>query len=91
MTVPQLPHPVRLACLERVAQFRMPEYRGTPRIRAALVEAFARARPLAEGAASVAVAVGHVWHLLWTGDLTTDWDAPLLPTSLVWVQGNEAL
>lgn len=90
VTVPRLPLPVRMASLRRVARFRLPEYHCSPEARAALLEAFARPRPLVEGAAAAGQPTGRAWHLLWTGDLAADETAPLLPVSLVWATGKDS-
>ncbi|MFD5862814.1 hypothetical protein [Streptomyces chartreusis] len=70
-----------------VSQFRYDEYAGDE-AKALLLAAFARPRPLDEGADRVDLPPGQgrarSWHLLWTGELTTHWDRPLIPTSIVW-------
>lgn len=89
VSVPELPPAVRLESLRRAAQFRMAQYRSTPQEAALLAEAFARPRPLREGAVAAGQPAARAWHLLWTGELTTDWDKPLLPTSMVWAAGKD--
>ncbi|MFF1257592.1 hypothetical protein ACFVZT_12280 [Streptomyces sp. NPDC058321] len=66
-----------------VSHFRHDEHADAD-AQARLLQAFARPRPLDEGADSVALPRTLCWHLLWTGELTTCWERPLLPTSLVW-------
>ncbi|MGW6954153.1 hypothetical protein [Streptomyces chartreusis] len=70
-----------------VSQFRHDENAGEE-AKALLLEAFARPRPLDEGADAVGLPPGQgrarSWHLLWTGALTTHWERPLVPSSIVW-------
>jgi hypothetical protein len=83
---------VRFDSLERAAAFRFPE-NASPEARTALREAFAEPRPLHEGVAAAGLAPGgnsRAYHLLWTGDLMTDWSGPLLPISTVWTTMEDA-
>lgn len=80
------PEGIRIDSLERAAAFRFPEY-ADPTARTALREAFTEPRPLHEGVAAAGLLPGghaRAYHLLWTGDLMTDWSRPLLPISTVW-------
>ncbi|MEU5380558.1 hypothetical protein ABZ359_34450 [Streptomyces sp. NPDC005968] len=58
--------------------------------RAVLLQAFARPRPLYEGTDCAALPRSLCWYLLWTGELTTHWNLPLIPTSLVWAAGENS-
>ncbi|MFF3000073.1 hypothetical protein ACFVTC_36830 [Streptomyces sp. NPDC057950] len=73
-----------------VSQFRHDEF-ADEGARAVLLEAFARPRPLSRVADAVDLPPGQgracSWHLLWTQDLTTHWDEPLTPHSVVWAAG----
>ncbi|WP_405812628.1 hypothetical protein OG241_50205 [Streptomyces sp. NBC_01390] len=76
-----------------VSQFRHDEF-ADERSKTVLLETFARPLPLGEGADAVDLPPGQgrarSWHLLWTYDLTTHWDEPLTPDSLVWAAGAAA-
>jgi hypothetical protein len=76
-----------------VSQFRHDEF-ADESARTVLLEAFAQPLPLGEGADAVDLVPGQgrarSWHLLWTHDLTTHWDEPLTPDSLVWAAGAAA-
>ncbi|MEU9630714.1 hypothetical protein AB0D89_28455 [Streptomyces luteogriseus] len=76
-----------------VSQFRHDEFADAS-ARAVLLEAFARPLPLSRGAGAVDLPPGQgrasSWNLLWTQDLTTHWDEPLTPDSLVWAAGAAA-
>ncbi len=83
---------IRIGSLERAAAFRFPEYGGI-QVRAALRKAFTVPRPLQEGVAAADLLPGsnsRAYHLLWTGDLMTDWSRPLLPISTVWTSAEDA-
>lgn len=70
-----------------VSQFRHDEYRDEA-AKATLLEVFTQPRPVGEGADASGLppdqGKARCWHLLWTGALTTDWERPLTPDSLVW-------
>ncbi|SDT83486.1 hypothetical protein SAMN05216371_8321 [Streptomyces sp. TLI_053] len=86
------PDRIRIASLERAAAFRFAEF-GDPRVRTALRRAFSVPRPLQEGVAAAGLLPGsnsRAYHLLWTGDLMTDWSRPLLPISTVWTSTEDA-
>ena len=76
-----------------VSRFRHDEF-ANESARAVLLEAFARPRPLSRVADAVDLPPGQgrarSWHLLWTQDLTTHWDEPLTPDSVVWAAGAAA-
>ncbi|MFE7076372.1 hypothetical protein ACFU96_40415 [Streptomyces sp. NPDC057620] len=76
-----------------VSQFRHDEF-ADDRARSLLLEAFTRPLPVGEAADTVDLPPGrgraHSWHLLWTGELTTHWEQPLTPDSLVWAAGVAA-
>ncbi|MFJ7181049.1 hypothetical protein ACIQXA_32685 [Streptomyces massasporeus] len=76
-----------------VSQFRHDEF-ADGRARSLLLEAFARPLPVGETADAVDLPPDHgrarSWHLLWTGELTTHWEQPLTPDSLVWAAGVAA-
>ncbi|MDT0382429.1 hypothetical protein RM572_27090 [Streptomyces sp. DSM 42041] len=77
--------------LTLLAHFRAAEF-ADAEARRVLLEVFARPRLLAEGAAASGLglaAMSRAWHLLWTGDLTFDWDAALTPMSMVWTSGKD--
>ncbi|MBT2493431.1 hypothetical protein J7E96_34010 [Streptomyces sp. ISL-96] len=87
----EVPQGVLRPSLARLAHFRAAEY-ADPHAREVLLKAFAEPQPLAMGVAACGLgreATSRAWHLLWTGELTTDWSAPLLPTSVVWARGKE--
>ncbi|WP_309030231.1 hypothetical protein [Streptomyces alfalfae] len=88
------PQPVLRSSLESAAHFSGAEFAAGGREREVLLEVFATARPLREGAAASKLgltALGYAWHLLWKGELTCDWSRPLLPTSLVWRRAAAAV
>ncbi|WP_435246305.1 hypothetical protein [Streptomyces sp. NRRL F-5630] len=72
------------------AHFRHTRIPG-PQDRQAVLDSFATPHPLNTGAARSGLgppAIDYAWHLLWTGELTCDWQRPLLPTSPVWATGT---
>ncbi|MYW69034.1 hypothetical protein GTY65_33910 [Streptomyces sp. SID8379] len=69
--------------LSLVSHFRHDE-NADEEAKPVLLQAFARPRPLCEGADCLALPRSLCWYLLWTGELATNWDLPLIPTSLVW-------
>lgn len=80
------PPAVVAANLRWLAGYRHPRYQGPPGLRAALAEAFAGLRPLADGAAAVGDALQvlpAVYHALWQGYLTMPLDEPLHEETLV--------
>lgn len=86
-----VPQGVLRSSLARIAHFRATEY-ADPHTREVLLRVFAEPRPLAAGVAAAGLGLdtaSRAWHLLWTGELTTDWSVPLLPTSVVWANGKE--
>ncbi|WP_416972246.1 hypothetical protein [Streptomyces sp. 4F14] len=76
-----------------VSQFRHDEC-ADDRARSLLLEVFARPLSVAEAADAADLLPEHgraySWHLLWTGELTTHWEQPLTPDSLVWAAGAAA-
>ncbi|WP_329574980.1 TnsA-like heteromeric transposase endonuclease subunit [Kitasatospora sp. NBC_01250] len=85
------PDGIRIASLERAAAFRFPEF-DDPQVRTALRKTFSVPRPLQDGVAAAGLLPGsnsRAYHLLWTGDLMTDWSRPLLPTSTVWTSTED--
>lgn len=91
----RLPRPgsrLRTANLLRAAHYRHPRHRD-PETEQALLAAFARPRPLQEGAAAsglpTASALKRAYHLVWAQLLRFDWEQqPLLPTSIVAAAGG---
>ncbi|MEU0596590.1 MULTISPECIES: TnsA-like heteromeric transposase endonuclease subunit [Streptomyces] len=74
------PPAVVAANLRWLAGYRHPRYQGPPGLRAALAEAFAAPRPLADGVAVVGDSLQVLpaaYHALWCGHLTTPLDEPL--------------
>lgn len=74
------------ANLRWLAGYRHPRNQGPPGLRAALAEAFAGPRPLADGAAAVGdplQVLPAVYHALWCGHLTMPLDEPLHEGALV--------
>ncbi|MFG2825171.1 TnsA-like heteromeric transposase endonuclease subunit [Kitasatospora sp. NPDC048365] len=82
---------VRTANLFRAAQFRHPRHWDAAGGQA-LLAAFARPRPLREGAAAAGLppmsALARAYHLVWRQDLRFDWETPLVPTSVVSAAGR---
>ncbi|MCX5602936.1 hypothetical protein OOK29_32850 [Streptomyces phaeochromogenes] len=72
-----------------VSHFRHDE-NADEEARVLLLQAFAQPRPLCEGADGLALPRSLCWYLLWTGELTTHWGLPLIPTSLVWAAAEAA-
>ncbi|MGW0646530.1 TnsA-like heteromeric transposase endonuclease subunit [Streptomyces badius] len=82
------PPAVMAANLRWLAGYRHPRNQGPPGLQAALAEAFAAPRPLADGAASVGdplQVLPAAYHALWCGYLTTLLDEPLHERALVCV------
>ncbi|MDX3527744.1 TnsA-like heteromeric transposase endonuclease subunit [Streptomyces sp. ID05-39B] len=80
------PPAVVAANLRWLAGYRHPRNQGPPRLRAALAEAFAEARPLADGVAAVGDSLQVLpaaYHALWCGHLTTPLDEPLHEQALI--------
>lgn len=80
------PPGVVAANLRWLAGYRHPRYQGSPGLRAALTEAFAGPRPLADGAAAVGdplQILPAVYHALWCQHLTTPLEEPLHEEALV--------
>ncbi|WP_330479648.1 TnsA-like heteromeric transposase endonuclease subunit [Streptomyces platensis] len=80
------PPAVVAANLRWLAGYRHPRNQGPPGLRAALAEAFAGPRPLADGAAAVGEPLQllpAVYHALWCGHLTMSLDEPLHEEALV--------
>lgn len=80
------PPGVVAANLRWLAGYRHPRYQGSPGLRAALTEAFAGPRPLADGAAAVGDplrVLPAVYHALWCRHLTTPLEEPLHEEALV--------
>ncbi|MEU6449794.1 hypothetical protein [Streptomyces sp. NPDC046979] len=73
--------------LSLVSHFRHDE-NADEEAKPVLLQAFARPRPLCEGADSLALPRSLCWYLLWTGELATNWELPLIPTSRVWAAGE---
>ncbi|OUC93855.1 hypothetical protein CA983_35825 [Streptomyces swartbergensis] len=74
------PPAVVAANLRWLAGYRHPRYQGPPGLQAALAEAFAAPRPLADGVAAVGDSLQVLpaaYHALWYGHLTTPLDEPL--------------
>ncbi|MEV4872237.1 hypothetical protein [Streptomyces syringium] len=83
----EVPTGVLAESLECLAHFRSADLAPDPELRRELLELFAAPCSLLSGAAACskgATALGHVWHLLWTGDLTWHRSVPLLPSSTAW-------
>jgi hypothetical protein len=72
-----------------VSHFRHDE-NADEEARTVLLQGFDRPRPLCEGADCLALPRSLCWYLLWTGELSTNWDLPLIPTSIVWAAGESA-
>ncbi|MFH9663454.1 TnsA-like heteromeric transposase endonuclease subunit [Streptomyces sp. NPDC017248] len=80
------PPAVVAANLRWLAGYRHPRNQGPPGLRAALTEAFAEPRPLAEGTAAVGdplQVLPAAYHALWCGYLTTPLDEPLHERALI--------
>ncbi|WP_236570696.1 TnsA-like heteromeric transposase endonuclease subunit [Streptomyces sp. GF20] len=80
------PPAVVAANLRWLAGYRHPRNQGPPGLQAALSEAFAGPRPLADGTAAVGdplQVLPAVYHALWCGHLTTPLDEPLQEEALV--------
>jgi hypothetical protein len=74
------PDPVLVANVRWLAGYRHPRYRGSPVVEAAVVDAFAEARPLIEGVRAVGdpiVVWPVVFHALWSGRLSVVLSRPL--------------
>ncbi|MFI1585286.1 TnsA-like heteromeric transposase endonuclease subunit [Embleya sp. NPDC020630] len=74
------PDPVLVANVRWLAGYRHPRHRGSPVVEAAVVDAFARARPLIEGVRAVGdpiVVWPVVFHALWSGRLSVVLSRPL--------------
>ncbi|MFD7645657.1 TnsA-like heteromeric transposase endonuclease subunit [Kitasatospora sp. NPDC059795] len=82
---------VRTGNLYRAAQFRHPRHWDAAGAQA-LLAAFARPRPLREGALDAGLpalsALARAYHLLWRQRLSFDWETPLVPTSVVSAAGG---
>ncbi|MFF5675549.1 TnsA-like heteromeric transposase endonuclease subunit [Streptomyces hygroscopicus] len=81
---------VLAANLKWLAGYRHPRNVGRPGLAAAVVEAFARPRPLIEGAGAVGDPIAvlpAVFHALWRGQLTADLTTPLHERTLVGPRG----
>ncbi|WP_454386645.1 TnsA-like heteromeric transposase endonuclease subunit [Streptomyces sp. JNUCC 63] len=77
---------VPAANLKRLAGYRHPRNAGRPGLMPAVLEAFARPRPLIEGAAAAGDPIEVlpvVFHALWHGQLTTPLEKPLHERVLV--------
>ncbi|WP_439673361.1 TnsA-like heteromeric transposase endonuclease subunit [Embleya sp. MST-111070] len=78
------PRGVRLANLQLAFAARDPRGRDERQARL-LLGAFARPRPLTDGARAcplpTLVALELAWHLIWRGRLHVDWDTPIVPDS----------
>ncbi|MEU6935687.1 hypothetical protein ABZ943_03050 [Streptomyces rubiginosohelvolus] len=85
----RVPEGVLRRNLYLVSHFRHGE-NADEEARTVLLQAFTRPRPLCEGADCLALPRSLCWYLLWTGELTTNWDLPLIPTSIVWAAGENA-
>lgn len=80
------PPAVVAANLRWLAGYRHPRYQGPPGLQAALAEAFAAPRPLADGVAAVGDSLQVLpaaYHALWCGHLTTPLDEPLHERALI--------
>ncbi|MFH8805583.1 TnsA-like heteromeric transposase endonuclease subunit [Streptomyces sp. NPDC017936] len=80
------PPAVVAANLRWLAGYRHPRYQGPPELQAALAEAFAAPRPLADGVAVVGdclQVLPAAYHALWCGHLTTPLDEPLHERALI--------
>ncbi len=80
------PPAVVAANLRWLAGYRHPRNQGPPRLRAALAQAFAAPRPLADGVAAVGDSLQVLpaaYHALWCGHLTTPLDEPLHERALI--------
>jgi hypothetical protein len=80
------PPAVVAANLRWLAGYRHPRNQGPPGLRAALTEAFAGPRPLADGAAAVGdplQVLPAVYHALWSGWLAARLDEPLSEQALL--------
>ncbi|WP_331768207.1 TnsA-like heteromeric transposase endonuclease subunit [Embleya sp. NBC_00896] len=74
------PDPVLVANVRWLAGYRHPRHRGSPAVEAAVMDAFARARPLIEGVRAVGdpiVVWPVVFHALWSGRLSVVLSRPL--------------
>lgn len=91
LRLPGASTPVRAANLRRAAQYRHPRHQDDASEKA-LLEAFTRPRPLLEGVAATglpaAPTLARAYHLVWAQRLSFDWEAPLLPTSVLAVAGT---
>lgn len=77
---------VPAANLKWLAGYRHPRNAGRLGLTPAVLEAFARPRPLIEGAEAVGDPIEvlpAVFHALWHGELTTNLEAPLHECALV--------
>lgn len=80
------PDPVVAANVRWLAGYRHPRHQGAAEVRAAVLGAFERPRPLAEGVEAVGdplVVLPVVFHALWSGHLDTALGAPLDPEAVV--------
>ncbi|MEU8976047.1 TnsA-like heteromeric transposase endonuclease subunit [Streptomyces monashensis] len=74
------PDPVVVGNVRWLAGYRHPRYRGAPQVEAAVLEAFARPRPLVEGVRAVGnplVVLPVVYHALWAYRLQVLLERPL--------------
>jgi hypothetical protein len=74
------PDPVVAANVRWLAGYRHPRFRGSAQVEAAVLEAFSRPRPLAEGVREVGnplVVLPVLFHALWAHRLHVPLDAPL--------------
>jgi hypothetical protein len=82
----QAPDPVVAGNVRWLAGYRHPRHQGADGVRAAVLGAFERPRPLAEGVEAVGdplVVLPVVFHALWSGHLDTPLGAPLGPEAVV--------
>ncbi|MFB7397639.1 TnsA-like heteromeric transposase endonuclease subunit [Streptomyces sp. NPDC056191] len=80
------PPPVVAANLRWLVGYRHPRYQGPPGMQAALAEAFAAPRPLADGVAAVGDSLQVLpaaYHALWCGYLAAPLDEPLHERALI--------
>jgi hypothetical protein len=80
------PGPVAEGNLRWLAGYRHPRNAGSPVLAAAVQDAFARPRPLEEGAAACGDPIAvlpALYHALWTGRLALTFDEPLHERTLV--------